>query len=713
MNNFTKEYKNLLNNYLYYDREKVKRIYLIFEGKGGSQTITRDIIPDQTKIRDFLILNSEMERALKYINNQLIDLHNKNQQISSYLFYFSQYGGSKTQFLNLVQDEIERRNPRVIIVFIDDLTQLKPSYIFEQLLSQLMTKIGTIKEFNKSDNYEPFFQKIYSHISEINVAMRQSTNLKKAEDLIESLETSNLKRKQNLQELDDLLHSTILVDNVEILKRIKQLLQTCTENNLIFLFLFDEVDLWLDEYSSQLQFSNKFSNITKFMKNFLEFPDQNIKLFFLFACTDRVNKLFQEQQAVFSSRSPTASRLIRIYQNAEKIPESGTYGDSIDEAFLKLSVLHQIANKDSVKVDEEFYNRTIDPLKRKYNDIPRRNTNSIIIRLLKSYQTLYYSLQNGLRNWKNSTEKYGNLIQRHLTSILKRLNVKFIRRDILIDPSKELTLNKIDGYFINYDYKGLEKRIHTEIKVTKGFKGDKSRQVLQWLQIHPEKPFIFLIFSPTPKEDIKEEINLYSEKLEYSLDLLKNLYIIHIDNPYSFCAIDGITKVIGESQELANFLDDFSFWFDFFGDFTDRYQEVLQDVGFLGLPPKEEKKVEEESEERKEKEEKGEKIKLSKEENNVIQILIHMFRENKFTSSGMKFKSSIEKIIEKKSMGITNTERLYKTMRDASIIKKINPSSVNFSIKEGDEILNLSLEQFVEEIRKKFASKPKKILLNY
>ena len=157
MMNFSKEYKNLYNNFIYYDKEKINKIFLIFEGKGGSQTITRDIIPKTTNIQDFLILNSEMERALRYVNTQIIKLSQDTQQTSSFLFYFSQYGGSKTQFLNLVEDEINRKLTKTIIIFINDLTQLKPTYIFEQIFAQLMQKIGSIPEFDKINKYNKFF----------------------------------------------------------------------------------------------------------------------------------------------------------------------------------------------------------------------------------------------------------------------------------------------------------------------------------------------------------------------------------------------------------------------------------------------------------------------------------------------------------------------------------------------------------------------------
>lgn len=712
IHNFRKEYKNLYDNYIYYDKEKIKRIFLIFEGKGGSQIISNELIPEKTKIQDFLILNSEMERGMKFVETQLLKLVKENQPISSYLFYFSQYGGSKTQFLNLVQEEINDKITQTITIFIDDLSQLKPSYIFEEIMSQLMHDIGFIRHFNDKKKYTKFFEDIYPIISDINVAMRQSTNLKKAERLMEDLYTDNPKRKEKLIELSDLLHTTILVDKVDILKKIKKLMQKCTENNLVFLFLFDEVDLWIDEDSPELKFSKKVMRISKLLKNLLEFPDHSIKLFFLFACTDRVNKLFQEQQNKFSVRSPTATRLTRIYNNAEKISESGTYGDAIDKALLKLAVLNDITQDDSFRIDETFFNKAVSPLINKYNDIPRRNANSIIIRLLKCYRTLYPALKSGLKNWINYTKKYGNLIQAHLQSILKRLNITFYREDIFIDPEKKLTLDKIDGYFVNYDYKGFKKKIYAEIKLTKEFKEEKSRQVLQWLQIHPEDPFILLIFSPDDLEEIKKRINLYTENKDYKLNLLENLYIIHIKDPYAFCAINGITDTLSDTQSLAKFLDDFSFWFDFFGDFTEQYQEIQNKIGFIRFPPKKTIETEEEKEKDKKKEE-TEKVELTKEQNNCIQLLTHMQRENSFTKTGRKHKSSIQQIVEEKSMGITNLEKLYKTMKDANLIQKITDSMVTFSIKETDEILDLGLEDFIKELKERFTSKPENILFQY
>ena len=170
---------------------------------------------------------------------------------------------------------------------------------------------------------------------------------------------------------------------------------------------------------------------------------------------------------------------------------------------------------------------------------------------------------------------------------------------------------------------------------------------------------------------------------------------------------------MGDSQNLAKFLDDFSFWFDFFGDFTEAYQEVQQKIGFITYPPK--KSVEVADEEKPEEKEgvSSEVVELTKEQSSCIQLLTHMLREHEFTTTGRKNKSSIQQIVEKKSMGITNLEKLYKTMKEANIIQKIMDSTVIFSIKKGEEILNLGLEDFINELKSRFTSKPKDYLINF
>jgi len=170
---------------------------------------------------------------------------------------------------------------------------------------------------------------------------------------------------------------------------------------------------------------------------------------------------------------------------------------------------------------------------------------------------------------------------------------------------------------------------------------------------------------------------------------------------------------MGDSQNLAKFLDDFSFWFNFFGDFTEAYQEVQQKIGFITYSPK--KSVEVVVEDRPEETEgvSSEVVELTKEQSSCIQLLTHMLRENEFTATGRKNKSSIQQIIEKKSMGITNLEKLYKTMKEANFIQKITNNTVTFSIKKGEEILSLGLEDFINELRGRFTSKPKGYLLNF
>ncbi|MFW9997632.1 MAG: hypothetical protein ACFFD4_36670, partial [Candidatus Odinarchaeota archaeon] len=387
-------YTTLKRSY-YYHKDAIKNIYHIFEGTGGNQIITSDIIPPQIKVKELLITSNEMDQAFSTVLDSLHSLNQQNDDARSFsaLFYFSQYGGSKTQFLHMVKNEVERTLPNFISILFEDLTQLQPRVLFDKILAQIYQNIGKINRFDEdSAYYREFFRNLNSYITRVQVELNQSGNLKKAASIIDDLrKTKNPAFKQSLDELDDLLHSTILIDNVGVLNRIVDLLNYCSQHGFVFLFLFDEVDLWLAEYSDKLQFSDRFLKITEYMKLIFEIPENNVKSFFLFACTDRVNYLFQSQRAVFSAESPAASRLVRIYDHAEKTLEPGSYGDRIGDTLIKLSVYYNLAREK--EIDTRFFQKTLKPLTDKYKSFSRRNCNSKIIELLECYTNLVKPLE--------------------------------------------------------------------------------------------------------------------------------------------------------------------------------------------------------------------------------------------------------------------------------------------------------------------------------
>jgi predicted phosphohydrolase len=641
--NIYQEFKSLVNKYSYRD-EIIKKVLKIFEGTGENQILTSDIIPSQLRIKEFVILSDEIERALNILHSKLREIYQENVISSGGLFYFSQYGGSKTQFLHLVKNEINIEFPNCIVILFEDLYHINPMILFDRIFSQI-----------------------------IQVAIQQSKNLKKAEDLLEVLRrVRNPEILRTIEELDLLLHSTILVDSIDILNKIIGLMQFCSQNNIVFLFLFDEVDLWLDVKDEELTFSQEFNKISNLMKLILEISDNRIRSFMVFSCTDRVNLLFQRMQHKFETISPVSSRLNRTYNSSERILEPGNYGTKIENALVNLAAFYHLANN-RVKIDTEILEKMVPILDKKYKSYSRRMTNSKIIQLLRNYEHLSQPLERGLRNWKNNATHYGSLIQENLPSILNRLNIRFVRKDISVDPDRTISKDKIDGYFINYTLEDDEIKTHVEIKLTKEFKGEKAYQALQYLQLHKEEHLVMIIFSPSSVEIINREIIKYAENNAYENSLFERLHLILIENPLAFCAINGISSVSSDSNQLSLFLDSYSNWLEFFSDFSNQYRQIKRKIGIdfvkpekpttTGPPPPSPQP----------------EYSLSTEEQTCLNLLSNMYHRRKFSSTGRMNKSTIEKFITERSLGITDLEKYLELMDRADIIEKITSAQVTFA----------------------------------
>ena len=679
--NLYQEYNTIVNNYSFFE-DYVKKIIRIFEGTGDNQILTSDITPPNFRIKDFIVISDQIERGLNIIHKGLREIQEENAKNSGYLFYFSQYGGSKTQFLNLIVDEITARLANCITVLFEDIHHINPILIFENIFSQIFQIIAKMPQFQQdSENYRNFSSELRQKIAEVQVAIRQSSNLKEAEEILETLRRiKNPNMIKEINKLDDLLHSTILVNPLLIFSKIINLMQFCSLNGITFLFLFDEVDLWLEERGDDLRFSKDFNRISKIMKYMFEIPNNQIKNFIVFACTDRVNRLFMTMQHKFENISQVASRLNRIYNSAEKILEPGNYGSKIDKALTNLASFYHLAN-DRVKIGNKFLEESLPILEDKYKSLSRRMANSKIIQMLNNYKKLAQPLEIGLKEWKNNTQYYGNLIQKNLTSILNRLTIKFVREDISVDPSMSLSRDKIDGYFVNYSLNNEEIRTHAEIKLTANFKGDKAYQALQFLQLHPEDSCVMIILCPMSLEKIKKEINEYAENNGYNKEVYNRIHYIHIENPIAFTPIIGIPKVSADSDKYFEFLEAFSNWLDFFSGFTSQYQEIKQNIGIDFIPP-EPQTIPEEDTERKPPEF---KIKLSTEQQTCLNLISQLYHKRKFSESGRLYKSTIRKFIEENSLGITDVEKYFEIMKKSNIIEKITDKTITFS----EKIINI------------------------
>ena len=122
----------------------------------------------------------------------------------------------------------------------EDLTHITVDRIFNIMLAQIFKKISCIPEFEENPKrYREFFEGLNQIVTSIQVAFSQSNNLSKADQIIDSFKKSkNVKTIQRLKQLSEILHSSILIDSMQILSLIQKLMHYCSKNGLIFMFLF-------------------------------------------------------------------------------------------------------------------------------------------------------------------------------------------------------------------------------------------------------------------------------------------------------------------------------------------------------------------------------------------------------------------------------------------------------------------------------------------
>jgi hypothetical protein len=187
-----------------------------------------------------------------------------------------------------------------------------------------------------------------------------------------------------------------------------------------------------------------------------------------------------------------------------------------------------------------------------------------------------------------------------------------------------------------------------------------------------------IIFSPTPLEKINQEIIQYAENNGFDKFIYERMYVILIEDPLAYCAINDINQIGSDTNRFLQFLDAYANWFEFFSDFSKNYRKIIQKIG---VEPK--IKI------------KGPEIpplpsptplptlpqeyELSPEEQTCVNLLANLYHRNKFSSTGRMNKSSIQNFISVYSLGITDLEKYLEIMKHSSIIVSITKFQVVFA----------------------------------
>ncbi|MBN1215972.1 MAG: hypothetical protein JXA99_11105 [Candidatus Lokiarchaeota archaeon] len=492
-------------------------------------------------------------------NINRIAINDKNETGAQY--YESDYGGSKTQYIELIKSIINNNRNRsippysvIIPVVFNGSTDLTATFLGEQIekeAAQILTKqlelckgtkdfkddqnafenfLNLLVEFRKNKNAPEHLDKIHKYLNEL-------------ERIIESSPGIDMKISNIRTEISHLP----LIDEERLLKIVFDIIEFVSKYKIAFLFMYDECDDWLSKLEDESIWSKNFLKRQYFFRKLLD-RLSNFRLYQIFCLTPRV------YNSIRSDQSDRAPGIQRISSEMMKVSSSGPYvhireqgvyqDDEAEEAMLKWLIILEKAYK---KADDEIFNTFLLTLKNKIDKkLSRRKANQAIISSIRSFINLTDEIKHG-QNEYNTAEKHrshyltiGKIIEPIFASYLNFLNFHFIKKHVDVGEGK-----LIDGKFMAV--KGGKIELYAEIKSfsnPESFDLGKSKQVINCVKNKNSKVIFFLFCKDLTEEYVSECIHKWKNfgYIDPDIDIQLIIPIIINDQTLLNCLV-GLGKI--------------------------------------------------------------------------------------------------------------------------------------------------------------------------
>jgi len=277
-------YKKVQNRFVT-NKSKVEEVLKIFERSGSSDVITQEIVGNDLKVLDFIVKSESMEQGLNKVALEIDRIINSREKCFGSYFYFSRYGGSKTQFIAMLNDYFIKEKPKVIPIIFNDITAINSENIFNQIIPRTFEKINLEIE-DKAQTYKKFLE-IQNLASQIQIGLlggKSKNQIIKNLKEIDSL-TNEVGIKSKIKSIEELIENIQIADDDKVMDLISKIMAETSKLDFLYLFFFDEVDLWFNE-EEPLEFSQKLINKTRIMKKILDFNQSGSKLYYIFSVSD-------------------------------------------------------------------------------------------------------------------------------------------------------------------------------------------------------------------------------------------------------------------------------------------------------------------------------------------------------------------------------------------------------------------------------------------
>lgn len=551
------EYAKIKQLFRNINKEIAQQILNVLEFSGSSILRSVDLESGGYKesLKNVLILSKEMSRSIELFEANIRRIANNDTIETGSQYYITEYGGSKTQFIELIKSiidgHVERGEPpysMIIPVVFNGSLDLNAQTLGEKIENPTAIRLTRQLEYMRLDQKYYIDSHVFDDFMNLIVEFRKTKStpehldnifkiINELERLIDNSSGINMRISTLRKEIMQLPIS----DEEKLLKIVFDIMEFCSKYKIVFLFFFDECDDWLPKIEEDSKWDSDFLKKQIFFRKLYD-RLKNIRLYQFYCFTPRVH------EALRSEKSDLAPGVQRISSDLIKVSSSGPYvlireqgvyqEDEAMEAILKWMVLLE---KVQSPADKDIFKSFLPVLLEKINNkLSRRKANSTIISSIRSYISLTDDIKNG-HQFYDSAERnpsqfitIGNIIEKVFSNYLNFLNFSFLKKHQDVGNGKW-----IDGKFMCL--KGNETELYAEIKSFKDpskFSFDKVGQILNCIKNTNNKAVFFLFCQGLTEEFV---INKFHE--------WKGIGSISSD-----IDLDKIIPIIIENQTLLNCL---------------------------------------------------------------------------------------------------------------------------------------------------------------
>ncbi len=572
-----KKYDDLKDSLLNVNKEISSRVLDILETSGSAIIKSTDLESSGYKVplEKILIISDHMKQAIEKFNETIKRIGSADNPETGSLFYIAEYGGSKTQFIELINSIIsekkERNLPpfnRVIPIAFNGIIDLSATYLGERIEQQtakiLSRELDRLEREGKSPQEIHAFEIFLNLLVEFRKVKNAPEHLERIYALLSDVEKTSEKSVGlglKITKIRNELSQLPLIDEEKLLNIVFEIMKFASRYNVVYIFFFDECDEWLAKGEQESIWDQNFIKRQYFFRKLYDSISE-LRLYQIYCFTPRIH------ESLRSERSDSVPGIHRLSSDLTKyisssssyslIREEGIYLENeATEAVLKWLILLE---KSFHTVDPMIFESFLDKLVNKIdNKLSRRKANGTIIAAIRAYIQLAEYIKYGQNQYEAARKTpshqltIGNIIEDIFASYLNFLNFNFEKRHQGVGGGK-----LVDGKF-SMGVKGREDQLYSEIKSFNkpdAFYKSKAEQVFSCIKNLNQNVIFFLFCYGLTIDFVRDKF--YKWKMHGLISQDTNLEliipIIFNDQTLLNCLV-GFEKI--PSYQLAQKFEDF------------------------------------------------------------------------------------------------------------------------------------------------------------